>query len=72
MNAIIFQDFVPRATSQFKTYEDAFFRKLTGLFLFFLFSDYLQASEPQQSLYWLDRNIALVLVEIATKSILEL
>lgn len=59
MNAIIFQDFVPQATSQFKTYEDTFFRKLTGFFLCFLFSDYLQALEPQQSLYWLDRNISL-------------
>lgn len=66
MNAIIFQDFVPRATSQFKTHEDAFFRKVKGLFLCFLFSNYLHALELQHSQYWLDRNIALVLlVEIS-------
>lgn len=30
MNAIIFQDFVPRAASQFKTHEEAFFSKIKG------------------------------------------
>lgn len=66
MNIIIFQDFVPRAASQFKTHEDAFLSKVKGLFLCFLFSDYLHALElPHIGLTGILPIVIVILVEIS-------